>query len=297
MKEGAGRAAIVRPVHTMSHHDESISSRDYARLCDLIYRQAGIHLGGGKQTMLEARIKRRLKALELTSYSDYCDYLFGHQGLKEEITHLIDVVTTNKTDFFREPRHFSFLVDKALPELTSQSAGGRPLLVWSAGCSTGEEPYTLAIVLSEYALTHSGFRFRILATDISTTVLAKAEMGVYANDVVGPVSTPLQRKYFMRGRDPGSKQMRVVPELRRLVEFSRLNFMDADYGLSEKADAIFCRNVIIYFDRPTQERILQKLCNCLLPGGYMFVGHAEALHDMNLPLAPVAPALYRRLNG
>ena len=281
----------------MSHHDESISSRDYARLCDLIYRQAGIHLGGGKQTMLEARIKRRLKALELTSYSDYCDYLFGHQGLKEEITHLIDVVTTNKTDFFREPRHFSFLVDKALPELTSQSAGGRPLLVWSAGCSTGEEPYTLAIVLSEYALTHSGFRFRILATDISTTVLAKAEMGVYSNDVVGPVSTPLQRKYFMRGRDPGSKRMRVVPELRRLVEFSRLNFMDSDYGLNEKADAIFCRNVIIYFDRPTQERILQKLCHCLLPGGYMFVGHAEALHDMNLPLAPVAPALYRRLNG
>jgi len=281
----------------MSHHDESISSRDYARLCDLIYRQAGIHLGGGKQTMLEARIKRRLKALDLTSYSDYCDYLFGHQGLKEEITHLIDVVTTNKTDFFREPRHFSFLVDKALPELTSQSAGGRPLLVWSAGCSTGEEPYTLAIVLSEYALTHSGFRFRILATDISTTVLAKAEMGVYSNDVVGPVSTPLQRKYFMRGRDPGSKRMRVVPELRRLVEFSRLNFMDSDYGLNEKADAIFCRNVIIYFDRPTQERILQKLCHCLLPGGYMFVGHAEALHDMNLPLAPVAPALYRRLNG
>jgi chemotaxis protein methyltransferase CheR len=281
----------------MSARDESISNRDYARLCDLIYEQAGIHLGSGKQTMLEARIKRRLKALDLSSYSDYCDYLFGHQGLREEITHLIDVVTTNKTDFFREPRHFSFLVEKALPELTSMNGGGRPLLIWSAGCSTGEEPYTLAIVLSEYALTHSGFRFRILATDISTTVLAKAEMGVYSDDVVGPVSTPLQRKYFMRGRDPSSKRMRVVPELRRLVEFSRLNFMDGDYGLSEKADAIFCRNVIIYFDRPTQERILQKLCNCLLPGGYMFVGHAEALHDMNLPLAPVAPALYRRLNG
>jgi chemotaxis protein methyltransferase CheR len=281
----------------MSARDESISNRDYARLCDLIYEQAGIHLGGGKQTMLEARIKRRLKALDLSSYSDYCDYLFGHQGLREEITHLIDVVTTNKTDFFREPRHFSFLVEKALPELTSMNGGGRPLLIWSAGCSTGEEPYTLAIVLSEYAQTHSGFRFRILATDISTTVLAKAEIGVYSDDVVGPVSTPLQRTYFMRGRDPSSKRMRVVPELRRLVEFSRLNFMDGDYGLSEKADAIFCRNVIIYFDRPTQERILQKLCHCLLPGGYMFVGHAEALHDMNLPLAPVAPALYRRLNG
>jgi chemotaxis protein methyltransferase CheR len=281
----------------MSHHDEYLSSGDYARLCELIYQEAGIHLGGGKQTMLEARIKRRLKALELNSYSEYCDYLFGHQGRKEEIVHFIDVVTTNKTDFFREPRHFDFLVEKALPELTLLSGGGRPLLVWSAGCSTGEEPYTLAIVLSEYALAHPGFRFRILATDISTTVLAKAEMGVYSNEVAGPVPTALQRKYFLRSRDSSSGRVRVAPELRRLIEFRRLNFMDSNYGLSEKADAIFCRNVIIYFDRPTQESILKKLSRNLVPRGYMFVGHAETLHDMDLPLTPVAPALYRRINA
>jgi len=204
------------------------------------------------------------------------------------------VVTTNKTDFFREPKHFDFLVAQALPELTGQNAYGRPLVVWSAGCSTGEEPYTLAIVLSEYALTHPGFRFKILATDISTTVLARAERGVYSDEVVAPVATPLKRKYFMRGREPGSSRVRVVPELRRLIEFRRLNFMDADYGLSERADAIFCRNVIIYFDRPTQERILGKLTRHLVPRGYLFVGHAETLHDMHLPLTPVAPALYRR---
>src|ERR1039457_6590175 len=127
--------------------------------------------------------------------------------------------------------------------------------------------------------------------------LAKAELGVYANDVATPVAPALRRKYFMRSRDPGSERVRVVPELRRSVEFRRLNFMDADYGLNEKADAIFCRNVIIYFDRPTQERILQKLSNGLAPGGYMFVGHAETLHDMDLPLMPVAPALYRRIDG
>jgi chemotaxis protein methyltransferase CheR len=281
----------------MSAHDECISTRDYARLCDLIYAEAGIHLGFEKKTMLEGRIRRRLKVFNLSSYGEYCDYLFGEQGLKEEIVHLIDVVTTNKTDFFREPKHFSFLIEKALPELTSSGAFGRPLLFWSAGCSTGEEPYTLAIVLSEYALTHPGFRFKILATDISTIVLSKAEMGIYSSDVVTPVAPALQRKYFMRSRDSNSGRVRVVPELRRTIEFRRLNFMDSNYGIAEKADGIFCRNVIIYFDRPTQERILKKLSQHLVPGGYMFVGHAETLHDMDLPLTPVAPALYRRVDA
>ncbi|MGD0801188.1 MAG: protein-glutamate O-methyltransferase CheR, partial [Terracidiphilus sp.] len=197
------------------------------------------------------------------------------------------------TDFFREPKHFNFLVERALPEL-AERINGRQFVIWSAGCSTGEEPYTMAIVLSEYALTHPGFRFRIMASDISNPVLAKAEQGIYASELVAPVQPLLRQKYFMRSRDRSSNQMRVVPELRRCIEFRRLNFMDADYGVPDKVDAIFCRNVIIYFDRATQERILQKLSNCLAPGGYMFVGHAETLHDMKLPLTPVAPALYRR---
>jgi chemotaxis protein methyltransferase CheR len=284
----------------MGVHDESISDRDYARLSRLIYAEAGIVLGSEKKSMLEGRVKRRLKILNLHSYCEYCDNLFGHDGhsggQKDEIVHLIDVVTTNKTDFFREPGHFDFLTRKALPELASQLAG-QQFTIWSAGCSSGEEPHTMAIVLSEYALNHPGFRFRILATDVSNIVLAKAELGIYANDVVTPVAPALRRKYFMRSSKPGSERMRVVPELRRTIEFRRLNFMDSDYGVAEKVDAIFCRNVIIYFDRPTQERILFKLSNCLTPGGYLFVGHAETLHDMNLPLTPVAPALYRRING
>jgi chemotaxis protein methyltransferase CheR len=152
-------------------------------------------------------------------------------------------------------------------------------------------------VLSEYSLAHPGFRFHVLASDISSIVLSKAEQAVYASDIVAPVPPLLRRKYFMRSRKPGSEQERIVPELRKLVEFRRLNFMDADYGMSEKADAIFCRNVIIYFDRATQQRILLRLSNCLAPGGYLFVGHAETLHDMDLPLTPVAPALYRRIDG
>jgi chemotaxis protein methyltransferase CheR len=280
----------------MITREEAISSRDYARLSKLIYQEAGINLGTEKKTMLEVRIKRRLKELVLNSYAEYCDYLFGHHGMKNEIIHLIDVVTTNKTDFFREPKHFSFLVERALPDLTGADSLDHPLLIWSAGCSTGEEPYTLAIVLNEYALTHPGFRFRILATDISTTVLHKAEKGVYTTEVVSPVPAQLKMKYFLRSRDRTSIRVRVAPELRRQVEFRRLNFMDGNFGLNDKVDAIFFRNVMIYFDRATQERILLKLAKSLVPGGYLFVGHSETLHNMNLPLVPVAPALYRRMD-
>jgi chemotaxis protein methyltransferase CheR len=286
----------MRPVHTMIAQDESMSTRDYTRLCELIYQQAGIHLGTGKKTMLEARIKRRLKILDLGSFSQYCDYVFDRKGLKEEIVSLIDVVTTNKTDFFREPAHFNYLVEKVLPDFIERNGIARQCSVWSAGCSTGEEPYTLAIVLSEFALTHPGFRFRILATDICTEVLAKAEMGIYSSPVVAPVSAALQRKYFMRSREPGSERVRVVPELRRLIEFRRLNFMDSDYGITERADAVFCRNVIIYFDRQTQARVLARISHHIVSGGYLFVGHSETLHDMDLPLEPVAPALYRRIH-
>jgi chemotaxis protein methyltransferase CheR len=281
----------------MSSREEGKSNADFARLRGLIYAQAGITLSPDKKTMLELRIKRRLRSLELDTYSQYCEYLFGHQGQKDEFVHLIDVVTTNKTDFFREPAHFDFLTEKALPNLMAANRNGRDLLIWSAGCSTGEEPYTLAIVLSEYAAAHPGFRFKVLATDVSTTVLEKAHLGVFNTDVVRPVPAELRKKYFLRSRDPNSNRMRVVPELRKLVEFRRLNFKEADFGMTEKADAIFCRNVIIYFDRPTQEQILQKLARHLVPDGYMFVGHAEALHDMDLPLEPIAPATYRKVDG
>jgi chemotaxis protein methyltransferase CheR len=280
----------------MSIHDETLSGRDFNRLSAFIYQEAGIRLGPEKRTMLEARLKRRLRSLNVDSYSRYCEYLFTPEGRQEEIVAFLDVVTTNKTDFFREPGHFTYLTSQALPEMAAR-AEGRPLLVWSAGCSSGEEPYTLAMVLSEYAETHPGFRFRIRATDISTQVLEKAQLGIYTTESVEPVAPALRKKYLMRSRERGSNQVRVVPELRQVVEFRRLNFMDADYGLAEPADAIFCRNVIIYFDRATQEAILGKLARQLVPQGYLFIGHSEALHDMHLPLTAIGPALYRRNHG
>jgi chemotaxis protein methyltransferase CheR len=260
----------------------------------MIREQAGIVLGPDKKTMLELRLRPRLRVLHMESYADYCRYLFGRQGQEQELTNLLDAVTTNKTDFFREPAHFDYLVKLALPDLVKRKEPGKPLLIWSAGCSTGEEPYTLAMVLSEYAAVNPDFRFNILATDLCTTVLAKAKLGIFDTDAVGPVTQDLRRKYLMRSRDKQVDAWRVVPELRNHIEFRRLNFMDAHYSVAEKADAIFCRNVIIYFDRPTQEQILTKLTSHLAPGGYAFLGHSETLHGLNVPLVSIAPALYRK---
>jgi chemotaxis protein methyltransferase CheR len=276
---------------------EGLSKADFERLRNLIYTESGISLSADKKTMLEIRLRRRVKSLGISSLTDYCDRLFrmeGGEDVKNELIQLIDVVTTNKTDFFREAGHFDYLVSKALPDLAARNGANRTALVWSAGCSTGEEPYTLAMVLSEYAPTCPGFHFSVLATDISTEVLAKARAGIFKSELVKPVPVALQRKYFMRSRDRASDLVRVVPELRALVDFRRMNFMDDNFDLPQTPEIIFCRNVIIYFDRPTQERLLKKLARQLMPGGYFFAGHSESLQGMDLPLIAVAPSAYRK---
>jgi chemotaxis protein methyltransferase CheR len=212
--------------------------------------------------------------------------------MEEELTPMIDQVTTNKTDFFREPAHFDYLARKALPELTLSK---KSIVLWSAGCSTGEEPYTLAMVLNEFADGHRGCDFTILATDISTRVLEKARLAVYDEEAVSPVPPELKKKYLLRSKDRTRSLYRVRPELREHVRFRHLNLMDGDFGFREQMDIIFCRNVIIYFDKPTQERLLNGFCRHLSPHGYLFMGHSETLFGMDLPLVQVAPTVYRRV--
>jgi len=276
---------------------DGISEKNFARLSRLIHDRCGIKMPPHKKSMLEARLRKRLRSLGLATYGQYCDYLFGPDGEEGELVNLIDVVTTNKTDFFREEKHFDFLTEVALPRRVSFSGGGlqRPLRVWSAGCSTGEEPYTLAMVLSEFALKNQGFEFSILATDISTQVLEKARLAIYREEKVEPVPEALKKKYLLRSRDPEKCQVRVVPELRAKVLFRRLNFMDENFGLREPIDIIFFRNVMIYFDRNQQMNLLKRFCGCLPSGGYLFTGHSESLHGMGLPVVQVAPAVYRKL--
>lgn len=278
----------------MSTSHDGMRKADFDKLRTLIYSESGIHLGLEKKTMLEIRLKRRLRSLNISSYAEYCDHLFSAGRNETELVHLIDAVATNKTDFFREANHFDYLVTKALPDLAASNGAARTALAWSAGCSSGEEPYTLAMVLHEYAESCPGFRFRVLATDISTMVLEKARSGIFKSDLLRPIPRNLRRKYFMRSRDPESDLERVVPELRALVEFRRLNFMDAAFDLPQAPEIIFCRNVIIYFDRSTQVQLLTKLVRCLAPGGYFFAGHSESLQGMDLPLIAVAPSTYRK---
>lgn len=276
--------------------NKGLSDADFARLSRLVYDYCGIKLPPHKKSMLESRLRRRLRVHGLQSFEAYCDYVFSHDGMEQEFISLIDVVTTNKTDFFREPAHFNFLAEQALPALIEQCGAGidRPLQVWSAGCSSGEEPYTLAMVLSEFGKLYQGYRFNIIGTDISTRVLEHARLGIYALDKVAPVPEALKKRYLLKSRDSEKPQVRIVPELRSLVSFLRLNFMEDRFDGPGAVDIIFCRNVIIYFDRPTQQAMLERLCSHLAPGRFIFMGHSETLHGMNLPLTQVSPSVYRR---
>jgi chemotaxis protein methyltransferase CheR len=273
-----------------------LDQQEFKRLGEFIHAEYGIKMPPVKKTMLETRLQKRLRALGMVSFKEYIEYLFSPHGVEDELVQMVNVVTTNKTDFFRDPAHFDYLKDTALPLLIDTFGSGvrRPLGIWSAGCSTGEEPYTLAMVLNEFAGKVKGFSFTILATDISTNVLDKAAHGIYHKDRVVPVSEQLKKKYILRSRDREKKLVRVIPALRSMVRFRRLNFMDGDFGMREQMDIIFCRNVIIYFDRPTQEKLLNRLCSHLIPGGYMFMGHSETLNGLNIPLYPVATTVYRK---
>lgn len=277
-------------------HSSVINDRDFARLSGFIQSEYGIKMPRVKKVLLEARLRKRLRVLGMHSYSEYCDYLFSPEGIENELIHMINVVTTNKTDFFREPKHFDYLVQTALPELINRYGAtiGRRYNIWSAGCSTGEEPYTLAMVLNEFAGKQQGFYFSILATDISTKVLESASLGIYKEDAVVPVPTALKMKYLLRSKDKRKDLVRIAPELRSLIRFRRLNFMDSDFGMKAPVDIIFCRNVIIYFDRPTQEKLLNRFCHHLIPGGYLFTGHSETLNGLGVPLVSAGPMVYRK---
>lgn len=275
---------------------KTMTQADFERLSGFIYSHCGIKMPQVKKTMLESRLQKRLRLLGLSTFRQYCELLFNSPGGGDELPHMIDAVTTNKTDFFREPVHFAFLAEEAFPAFMERGAHrAAPFSVWSAGCSTGEEPYTLAVTMQEFEERNPGFRFAITATDISTRVLEKARAGIYDESQTAGIPAALKQKYFLRSRDRRQALVRVIPQLRSLITFQRLNLMDERYAVREGSlDAIFCRNVIIYFDRPTQYTLLERLCRHLKEGAHLFLGHSETVHGFELPLERVASTIYRK---
>ncbi|HWK47098.1 MAG TPA: protein-glutamate O-methyltransferase [Stellaceae bacterium] len=275
---------------------DHLSQRDFRRLATFIHDYSGIKMPETKKTMVEGRLRKRVAATGTAHLTDYCRHLFDEGGLAAETIHLIDVVTTNKTEFFREPEHFRFLADVALPQLVADRRAGPHTIikVWSTASSIGAEPYTLAMVLADASQRLCGFRINIVATDISTRVLETATTAIYPEAMIEPVPFDMRKRYLLRSKQASRGLVRIVPELRRLVQFGRLNLMDASYPIDRDMDVVFCRNMLIYFDKPTQQAVLTRLCDHLRPGGYLFLGHSESLAGFGLPLKPVGTTAFRR---
>ncbi|HNV73911.1 MAG TPA: protein-glutamate O-methyltransferase [Gemmatimonadaceae bacterium] len=264
-----------------------LTDAQFRRVGELVGRISGIQLPPGKESLVRSRLAKRLRALGLASVTEYLE-IVEREPSRAELAEMVDVLTTNKTSFFREVDHFRLLESTVLPALGGK---GAPIRIWSAGCSSGEEPYTVAMVARE-TLGAAASRVRILATDISARVLARAREGLYDADTLDDVPPALRRTHFEPVAN-ATDRLRVAPATRDLVQFARLNLM-GDWPMKGPFDVILCRNVMIYFDKPTQERLVSRYASLLAPGGYLFVGHSESLSGLRHELAYVQPATYRK---
>lgn len=277
--------------------DSGLGAAEFEALRALIYELTGISLNDSKRSLVEARLARRLRSLGMASYAEYCEFVRSDEVDDDEVRELINCVTTNKTDFFREPHHFEFLRSTVFPELEQRAARGAPKRVrlWSAACSSGEEPYTLAMTALEH-FGGKGWQIEILATDIDTDVLARAKAGVYPAERAETIPGERLRRFFLRGKGEWVGHYKVRPELSQCVTFRRLNFMDADWGIDTKFDAIFCRNVVIYFDRRTQEALFRRMHALLDERAYLMIGHSESLSFLSNLFEALAGTVYRKRN-
>jgi len=264
----------------------------FATFKNFIETNLGIKIPPSKKIMLESRLAKRLRALKLPNYEEYCDYVFSDEGFAREAQQFIDVVTTNETDFFRENNHFEILASQILPELVIDKKL-QDLNVWSVAASTGQESYTLSMVMEEFLLRNHSFRYRILGTDISEKVLKIAETGIYTENQAKKIPAALKKRYCLKSRNEEEKTIRFKPELREKILFRRMNLMDEEYQIKKKYHIVFCRNVFIYFDRQTQAKVLERIYSHMAPGAYLFMGHSENIGNIQLPLAPFASAVYK----
>ena len=279
--------------------DLQLSDSEFRQFRELIYKQTGINLSEAKRQMIKTRLQKRLRHYEFENFQRYYDLVRSQGEQGEELATLINCITTNKTDFFREPHHFDYLTQKIVPELAARAKAGEiapRLKIWHAGCSTGEESYTLGIALSEaFAKIGGGWDYRQLASDIDTEVLAKAERGVYDTERTSTISPDLLRRYFLRGAGAKSDLVQAKRELRERITFRQINFQAEKWPLQTgtQFDIIFCRNVVIYFDKPTQKRLFARFENLLRPGGWLFIGHSESLLGISDSFVSLGRTIYQ----
>jgi chemotaxis protein methyltransferase CheR len=275
--------------------EQPLEKHEFDRIARFLYDHCGIHLTDTKRDLVKARLAKRLRVTGIDTYGQYIDHVLADpEGI--ECYEFIDALSTNLTSFFRESRHFDYLAQELLPEIVRRNQHTRRIRAWSAACSSGEEPYTLAIVLNETLPkigAGRGWDTKLLATDISTRVLKKAQLGVYGMDRVKSVAPALRGKYFEPRKIGGEEHAAVSPQLRSMITFARLNLMER-WPFTGPFDFIFCRNVMIYFDKPTQEKLVARYYDLLTPGGVLFTGHSESLTGINHKFDFVEATIYRK---
>jgi len=272
-----------------------LNEKELKRVSDFIGSEVGIQLPEAKRTLVESRLSKRLRVLGFSDFKSYLDHTLESSEGELEKLQLIDVLTTNKTSFYREPDHFDYLVEHAVPEIEKRNPGARrEVKIWCAGCSSGEESYTLSIELNELAAQQNNVSFNIIATDISHSCLSKASRGIYTDRQATSIPVELRKKYLLRSKNSDEGLVQMGPKLRHRIKFKSLNLMDARFDVPKDMDVIFCRNVMIYFNNKLREELVAKFESHLTKGGYLFVGHSESLNGIKTQLEQVAPMVYQK---
>jgi chemotaxis protein methyltransferase CheR len=271
-----------------------LTDKEFLLFKKLVYDKCGINLHEGKKELVRSRLAKRLREHNFSRFEEYYEYLMA-DDTGNELVQMLDAISTNLTSFFREPKHFDFLREEVLPGFLSPAgkAPVRGLNLWSAGCSSGEEPYTISICLREFMEGRERFDYTILATDISTRVLSTATNGVYPLNQVRNLSKQIMKRHFQQGRGKWAQHVRLKREIRNLIKFQRFNLMEP-FPKTDYFHVIFCRNVMIYFDRQIQQQVVNKFYDALVPGGYLFIGHSESLMGAQHQFQYIRPTIYQK---
>ncbi|MDR2877795.1 MAG: protein-glutamate O-methyltransferase CheR [Chromatiales bacterium] len=274
-------------------HELEFTARDFDFIRRLVLKRTGISLAEGKEDLVYGRLAKRLRTLGMTRFSEYCQYVEAHS---EELPEVVNAITTNLTAFFRESHHFDYLRSDVLPALLRLNASSRRIRIWSAGCSTGEEPYSIAMVVHDLMPKNQGWDIKILATDIDTNVIDRAASGIYTADRITGIPEQYQRRYVNKGAGNQAEKVRMRDEIRDLITFRCLNLIE-EWPMRGPFDLIFCRNVVIYFDKDTQRRLFDRYANILCADGHLFIGHSETLYKVCERFELIGRTIYRKLDG